>query len=88
MNLSTGGYNRRAATLITGINELLNQVSPLGDRQEEAERRSSHNPFLPLHAHTQIDEMKLEVSCFKRLRTIEDQSVGKRFSKLQAEVSR
>ena len=27
LNLSTGGYNKRAATLITGINELLNQVS-------------------------------------------------------------
>lgn len=36
---------------------------------------------------TQIDEMKLELACFQRLREIEDRAVGKRLSKMQAEVS-
>ena len=34
----------------------------------------------------QIDEMKLELVCFQRLKEIEDKAVGRRLSKMQAEV--
>jgi hypothetical protein len=37
-------------------------------------------------ALNQIDEMRLELCCFRRLRGIEDQAVGRRLAKLQAEV--
>lgn len=58
LNVATGGYNKRASTLLAGINEALNA----------------------------IDEMRLEVGCFRRLKGIEDQAVGRRLAKLQAEV--
>ena len=58
LNLATGGYNKRAATLMHGVNDALNQ----------------------------IDEMRLEVACFRRLKEIESGAVGRRLSKLQVEV--
>lgn len=33
-----------------------------------------------------LDEMNLEVGCFRRLKAIEDVAVGRRLAKLQAEV--
>ena len=39
------------------------------------------------YINIQIDEMKLEITCFQRLKEIEDKAVGRRFSKMQTEVS-
>lgn len=58
LNVATGGYNKRASSLLAGINDALNA----------------------------LDETRLELGCFRRLKGIEDQAVGRRLAKLQAEV--
>lgn len=58
LNLATGGYNKRASSLLAGINDALNT----------------------------LDETRLDLGCFRRLKGIEDQAVGRRLAKLQAEV--